>query len=176
MSRIRKGFSRRIAPLFPTIVAVYKELDERLVMATSPASRLEVEQNNGTIDAIDSDEDITLVNVQADVEIFDADKDLGGKEVFIEQEVVADKGKINEVTLAQHDKRKGIMVKEPVKHKKKDQIRLDEEATLKLKAKFDKEQRLAREKAKKELEANVALIETRDDVQVKIDVDHQLAE
>nr|GEZ27805.1 hypothetical protein [Tanacetum cinerariifolium] len=32
------------------------------------------------------------------------------------------------------DKRKGIMVEEPVKHKKKDQIRLDEEAALKLQA------------------------------------------
>ncbi|GJR92542.1 putative ribonuclease H-like domain-containing protein [Tanacetum coccineum] len=35
--------------------------------------------------------------------------------------------------------------------------------------------RLTREKAKKEKEANVALIETWDDIQAKIDVDHQLA-
>ncbi|GJT65823.1 hypothetical protein Tco_1017303 [Tanacetum coccineum] len=41
-------------------------------------------------------------------------------------------------------------------------------------AKFN-EERLAREKAKKEEEANIALIETWDDIQVKIDVDHQLA-
>nr|GFA09867.1 hypothetical protein [Tanacetum cinerariifolium] len=53
---------------------------------------------------------------------------------------------------------------------------LDEEAALKLQAKFDEERRLAREKDEKELEANIALIETWDDVQVKIDVDHQLAE
>ncbi|GJX74257.1 hypothetical protein Tco_0312852 [Tanacetum coccineum] len=44
------------------------------------------------------------------------------------------------------------------------------------KAKFDEEERLAREKAEKEKEANIALIETWDDIQAKIDVDHQLAE
>nr|GEU72494.1 hypothetical protein [Tanacetum cinerariifolium] len=58
------------------------------------------------------------------------------------------------------DKGKGIMVKEPMKLKKKDQIRLDEEAALKLQAEFDEEQRLAREKSQKELESNIALIET----------------
>nr|GEZ65139.1 hypothetical protein [Tanacetum cinerariifolium] len=56
------------------------------------------------------------------------------------------------------------------------QIRLDEEATLKLQAKFDKDERLAREKADKEERANIALIEEWDDIQVKIDVDHKLAE
>ncbi|GJV58391.1 uncharacterized mitochondrial protein-like protein [Tanacetum coccineum] len=44
------------------------------------------------------------------------------------------------------------------------------------KAKFDEEERLAREKAKKEEEeANIDLIETWDDIQAKIDADHQLA-
>nr|GEY70413.1 hypothetical protein [Tanacetum cinerariifolium] len=38
-----------------------------------------------------------------------------------------------------HDKGKGIMIEEPVKPKKKDQIMLDEEAALKLQAKFDEE-------------------------------------
>nr|GEV37451.1 hypothetical protein [Tanacetum cinerariifolium] len=109
------------------------------------------------IDDIDADEDITLVNVQADVEMFDADKDLGGEEVFVEYEVVVDKEKFHEVTLAQvlaelktskpktkgviiqepseapttttipkqksQDNGKGIQVEEPVKPKKKDQIR-----------------------------------------------------
>nr|GEW28622.1 hypothetical protein [Tanacetum cinerariifolium] len=52
------------------------------------------------------------------------------------------------------------------------------EAALKLQAEFDEEQRLARERerAQKKQEANIALIETWDDVQAKIDVDHQLAE
>ncbi|GJZ00716.1 hypothetical protein Tco_0518145 [Tanacetum coccineum] len=75
------------------------------------------------------------------------------------------------------DKGKGIMIEEPVKPmKKKDLIRLDKEVALKLQAKFDEEERLAREKAEKEKEANIALIEEWDDIQAKIDVDYQLAE
>nr|GFD27934.1 hypothetical protein [Tanacetum cinerariifolium] len=52
---------------------------------------------------------------------------------------------------------------------------LDEEVALKLQAEFDKEQRLAREKALQEEETNIALIETRDNVQAKINADYQLA-
>ncbi|GJW32784.1 hypothetical protein Tco_0052816 [Tanacetum coccineum] len=74
------------------------------------------------------------------------------------------------------DKGKGILI-EPVKpKKKKDLIRVDKEATLKLQAEFDEEERLAREKDEKEKEANIALIETWDDIQANINVDHQLAE
>ncbi|GJW92318.1 hypothetical protein Tco_0169871 [Tanacetum coccineum] len=74
------------------------------------------------------------------------------------------------------DKGKGIMIEEPVKPmKKKVQIMLDEEVALKLQAEFDEEERLAREKAEKEKEANIALIEEWDDIQAKIDVDYQLA-
>ncbi|GJW48580.1 hypothetical protein Tco_0080226 [Tanacetum coccineum] len=75
------------------------------------------------------------------------------------------------------DNGKGIMIEEPVKHmKKKVQIMLDEEVALKLQAKIDEEERLAREKVEKEKEANIALIEECDDIQAKIDVDYQLAE
>ncbi|GKF64953.1 hypothetical protein Tco_0188401, partial [Tanacetum coccineum] len=56
------------------------------------------------------------------------------------------------------------------------QISFDEETALKLQAKFDEEVRLAREKAEKEQEANIALIEIWDDIQANIDADHQLAE
>nr|GFB17864.1 hypothetical protein [Tanacetum cinerariifolium] len=173
--------------------AVYKELDDRLVRLATTASSLKAKHDSESsyteeslsenaskqgrmIDDIDADEDMTLVNVQVDAEMFDVDTDLGGEELFVEQEVFADKEKIDEVTLAQalaelktskpkakRDKEKGIMVEELVKHKKKGQIRLDEEASLKLQAElhaeFDEEQRLAREKAKTELEANIALIE-----------------
>ncbi|GJZ09790.1 putative ribonuclease H-like domain-containing protein [Tanacetum coccineum] len=63
------------------------------------------------------------------------------------------------------DKGKGILVEELVKPmKKKVQIMLDEEAALKLQAEFDEEERLAREKAEKEKEANIALIEEWDDI------------
>nr|GEZ70122.1 hypothetical protein [Tanacetum cinerariifolium] len=53
---------------------------------------------------------------------------------------------------------------DPVMPKKKDQIRLDEEAAKKLQVKFDEEERLASEKAKKEESANIALIEEWDDI------------
>nr|GEX17216.1 hypothetical protein [Tanacetum cinerariifolium] len=45
-----------------------------------------------------------------------------------------------------------------------------------LHAKFEKEQRLASERAQQEVEANIALIESWDDVQAKIDAEYQLAE
>ncbi|GKE24915.1 hypothetical protein Tco_1436427 [Tanacetum coccineum] len=53
------------------------------------------------------------------------------------------------------DKGKGIMVEEPVKMKKKDQISFDEQEAKRLQAEFDEEERLTKEKD----EANVALTE-----------------
>ncbi|GJW99967.1 hypothetical protein Tco_0183881 [Tanacetum coccineum] len=70
------------------------------------------------------------------------------------------------------DKGKGIMVEEPLKMKKKDQISFDEQEAIRLQAEFDEEVRLAREKD----EANVALIEEWNDIQAKIDADYQLAQ
>ncbi|GKE29185.1 hypothetical protein Tco_1444569, partial [Tanacetum coccineum] len=156
------------------------------------------------INVLDADEDITLVNVQDDAEIFDVNT-LIGDEVFVEQETATKDVNltIDEVTLAQalialktikpkvkgvviqdpsttttissqqpsQDKGKGIMVEEPVKTmKKKDLIRLDKETAKRLQVEFDEEESLAREKD----EANVALIEEWDDIQAKIEADHEL--
>ncbi|GJS01345.1 hypothetical protein Tco_0317853 [Tanacetum coccineum] len=74
------------------------------------------------------------------------------------------------------DKGKGLLIKPVKPMKKKDQISLDEETALNLQAEFYEEERLAREKVEKEEEANIALIETWDDIQAKIDADHQLSE
>ncbi|GJX27749.1 putative ribonuclease H-like domain-containing protein [Tanacetum coccineum] len=73
------------------------------------------------------------------------------------------------------DKGKGIMVEEPVKMKKKDQISLDEELAFKLQAEEEEEEkeRLAREKAQREKEANIV---SWDNVQAMIDVDYQMAQ
>ncbi|GJX94277.1 putative ribonuclease H-like domain-containing protein [Tanacetum coccineum] len=89
---------------------------------------------------------------------------LQGKELFFKiQANVQNKGK-------------GKMI-EPEKHiKKKELIRLDEEITSKLQAEFDKEVRLEREKDEKEQEANVALTKEWDDIQAKIEADHELAQ
>ncbi|GJZ24555.1 hypothetical protein Tco_0562014, partial [Tanacetum coccineum] len=75
-------------------------------------------------------------------------------------------------TIPSKDKGKGIMVEEPLKMKKKDQISFDEQEAIRLQAEFDEEVRLAREKDK----ANVALIEEWNDIQAKIDADYQLAQ
>nr|GEY99870.1 hypothetical protein [Tanacetum cinerariifolium] len=78
------------------------------------------------------------------------------------------------------DKGKAKMIEEPMKLKKKDQIQLDEEVASKLHAElqveFDREQRLAAERAQQEVGANIALIKSWDDVQAKIDADYQLVE
>ncbi|GKD28765.1 hypothetical protein Tco_1239543 [Tanacetum coccineum] len=56
--------------------------------------------------------------------------------------------------------------------KKKDQISFDEQEAIRLQAEFDKEERLAREKAQQVEEVNIAW----DDIQAKIDADYQLAQ
>ncbi|GJT08870.1 MAK10-like protein [Tanacetum coccineum] len=88
----------------------------------------DVSKQGRRINAIDADEDITLVNVQddADNEIFDVDI-LTGDEVFAEQEVAARGTKVQ-------DKGKGIMVEpKPMKPiNNKFQIMLDEDIALKL--------------------------------------------
>ncbi|GJT38134.1 uncharacterized mitochondrial protein-like protein [Tanacetum coccineum] len=134
------------------------------------------------------DEYITLVNVQydADNEIFDVDA-LTGDEVFVAELEVAAKDvnlTVDEVTLAQalatlksvkpKDKGKGKMIEpKPVKKmSKKDQLMSDEEEAKRLQAEFDEEERLAREKD----EANVALTKEWDDIQAKIEADHELAQ
>ncbi|GJS64132.1 retrovirus-related pol polyprotein from transposon TNT 1-94 [Tanacetum coccineum] len=73
------------------------------------------------------------------------------------------------------DTGKGKSVEPEKPTKKKELIRLDEEIASKLQAEFDEEVRLAREKAEKEQEANVALTKERDDIQAKIEADHELA-
>nr|GEW96505.1 hypothetical protein [Tanacetum cinerariifolium] len=133
------------------------------------------------INGINADEDITLVN-DTDKEMFNVDV-LNGKEVFVAGqnenvvEEVVDAAQVStaattvtvtteEITLAQafealknfKTQDEGIFFKS--QPKKKDQIRLDEEAAKKLQAEFDEKERLTREKAEKEERANIALIET----------------
>ncbi|GJX60592.1 putative ribonuclease H-like domain-containing protein [Tanacetum coccineum] len=178
-------------------------LTARIESSDNEESLDEDASKQGRIDAIDADEEITLVSVH-DVNVS------AGEEVFVAEQEVAEEvvGVINTAKLIidvaqdsaagdivsaasaattvstattttaiiKTDKGKDLLI-EPVKPiKKKDQIRLDEETALNLQAEFNEEERLAREKAEKEKEANIALIETWDDIQAKIDADHQLAE
>ncbi|GJX43906.1 retrovirus-related pol polyprotein from transposon TNT 1-94 [Tanacetum coccineum] len=153
----------------------------------------------GRIDAIDADEEITLVSVQnVDEEMFDVnvfDVSIVGATTIVSAATTTtdDDG---EITLAQalrqmkstkpkvkgvvipepgestttkslqlfshqsQDKAKGILIEPVEPMKKKDQIKHDEETALKLQAEFDEEDRFARDKAEKEKEANIGLIET----------------
>ncbi|GJU54494.1 uncharacterized mitochondrial protein-like protein [Tanacetum coccineum] len=185
--------------------AVHKELRDSLVRAATTASSLEVVvlgakkpwgilflklglrvylnipmihcSQEGRIDAIDADKEITLVNVH-DVNVS------AGEEVFattidditlaqVLKEMKSTKPKKKGVVIQElgestttissqqlQDKGKGILIEHVKPMNKKDLIRLGEEAALNLKAEFDEEERLAREKARKEKEANIALIET----------------
>ncbi|GKE84352.1 hypothetical protein Tco_1558094 [Tanacetum coccineum] len=65
------------------------------------------------------------------------------------------------------------MVEEPMEMKKKDQTSLDEELAFKLQAEEEEEERLAREKAQREEEANIVAW---DNVQAMIDADYQMAQ
>ncbi|GJW16176.1 hypothetical protein Tco_0020309 [Tanacetum coccineum] len=151
----------------------------------------------GRIDAIDVDEEITLVsvhnmNVSAGEEVAEeVVKVINTTKLIIDAAQVSAAGDkvstasvattfsaatittattitIDDNTLAQalkemksiKPKKKGIVIQELEPIKKKDQILVDEETALNLQAEFDEEARLAREKAEKEREANIALIET----------------
>ncbi|GJY37484.1 hypothetical protein Tco_0422862 [Tanacetum coccineum] len=143
----------------------------------------------GRIDAIDADDDITLVSVHDNVstgeEMFVAEQEdvveevvkvINTAKIIIDAAQVSAAGDIvstaspattvsaattttTQVTtvmiifyqaLKIENKSKGLWI-EPVKPlKKKDQIRLDEETALNLQAEFNKEERLAREKAEKQ--------------------------
>ncbi|GJZ01916.1 hypothetical protein Tco_0519877 [Tanacetum coccineum] len=71
-----------------------------------------------------------------------------------------------------NDKGKGIMVEEPLKMKKKDQVLFDQQEAIRLQAQFDKEERIAREKE----EANATLIAQWNDIQDKVETDYELAQ
>ncbi|GJQ97527.1 hypothetical protein Tco_0008666 [Tanacetum coccineum] len=76
------------------------------------------------------------------------------------------------ITIPSKDKGKGIMVKQSLQMKKKDQITFDEQEAIGLQVEFDEEVRLEREKDK----ANVALIKEWIDIQAKIETDYELAQ
>ncbi|GJX88737.1 putative ribonuclease H-like domain-containing protein [Tanacetum coccineum] len=126
----------------------------------------------GRINAIDADEDITLVNDQDDADMFDVNT-LTGDEVLAEQEVATKDVNltVDEVTFAAstkakvQDKGKEKMIEPEKPLKKKYQTSFDEQEAIRLQAEFYEEERLTREKD----EANVALIEEWDDIQAMIE-------
>ncbi|GJU39698.1 putative ribonuclease H-like domain-containing protein [Tanacetum coccineum] len=123
------------------------------------------------IDAIDVDEEITLVSAASD------------KVSAASATTTTTATTVDDITLAQaleemkstKPKTKGVVIQELGESKTTKSSQLSSQQSQD-KAEFDEEERLAREKAEKEQEANIVLIETWNDILAKIDVDHQLAE
>nr|GEV57253.1 retrovirus-related Pol polyprotein from transposon TNT 1-94 [Tanacetum cinerariifolium] len=127
---------------------LYKDsLSARVESSRDKESLGEDASKQGRIEAIEADEDITLVNVQDDAEMF-AVNDLAQalealktlkpkvKGIFIQEQEEPGKSTTTAIIPKQQsqDKGKGIMIEEPMNPKKKDQIRLDEEAAKRLQA------------------------------------------
>ncbi|GJV33044.1 hypothetical protein Tco_1393444 [Tanacetum coccineum] len=180
--------------------AIYKELDDSLATPNEvgsqgttsgggPSLTTRVESSRdeeslgedaskqGRINAIDSDEDITLVNDQDDADMFDVNT-LTGDEVLAEQEVAAKDVNltVDEVSAATTTTtatiltpRKGIVITELGTSTTTTTI---SSQPSQLQTEFDEKERLKREKD----EANVALTEEWDNIQAKVDADYQLAQ
>ncbi|GKA68297.1 hypothetical protein Tco_0768214 [Tanacetum coccineum] len=134
---------------------------------------------------IDADEDITLVNDQYDVDMFDVNT-LTGDEVLAEQEVVAKDVNltVDEVTLAQP-----LAALKSVKPKVKANVIEDPSVPVSVVSASTKVSAATTTATiiptprkgiviaeLEKVEANVALTEEWDDIQAKVDVDYQLAE
>nr|GEV65447.1 hypothetical protein [Tanacetum cinerariifolium] len=114
------------------------------------------------------EENIFGANDQDDTLMFDVDKDLQGEKVVVEETsrpkakgiVMQEPSEATKTTIIppikSQDKGKDIMVEEPLKMKKIDQISFDEQEAKRLQAEIDEQDRLAAEEAQKALEANNA--------------------
>ncbi|GJU14220.1 uncharacterized mitochondrial protein-like protein [Tanacetum coccineum] len=180
-------------------------LTARVESSDNEESLGEDASKQGRIDAIDADEDITLVsvhdmNVSAGEEVVKevvevintakliinvAQVSVAGDKVStvsvattVSAATTTTATTVDDITLAQaleelkstKPKQKVVVIQELGESKTTKSLQLSSQQSQ------DKEERLAREKAKKEQQANIALIETWDDIQAKIDADHQLAE
>nr|GFA06156.1 hypothetical protein [Tanacetum cinerariifolium] len=151
---------------------VHKELGDRLVRAATTASSIEAEHDIGNITKTQSKEtpnepssqgtnsggglkcQETIGDNIAQTRVERVSKQSNDLLLTRGNTLQSDKDrvKLDELmalctNLQNREKGKGIMIEEPMKPKKKDQIRLDEEAAKKLQAEFDEEER-----------ANIALI------------------
>ncbi|GKD48360.1 hypothetical protein Tco_1277336 [Tanacetum coccineum] len=181
---------------------LYKvSLTARVESSKDEESLGEDASKQGRINAIDANEDITLVNDQDDADMFDVNT-LTGDEVLIEQEVATKDVNltVDEVTLAQalaalksvKSKVKGDVIEEPsvpvsaastkakVQNKGKEKM-IEPEKPLKKKDQLKLDEEIAL-KLQAEIdeeerltmekdEANVALTEEWDDIQAKVDAD-----
>nr|GEW18842.1 hypothetical protein [Tanacetum cinerariifolium] len=164
--------------------AVHKELGDSLVRAATTASSLEAQQDSGNITTTQSKATPNESSSQGTdsgggprVESFRDEESLGEDASKHWRRIDAiDKDEYITLVSVQHDADKEMFDVDDLGGEEVFVVGLDEEAALKLQSEFDEEERLAKERAEKEQEANIALIEEWDDIQAKIDDDHQLTE
>ncbi|GJT84411.1 hypothetical protein Tco_1058753 [Tanacetum coccineum] len=156
--RIVKKLEKKNRSRTHRLKRLYKvDLTARVESSDNEESLGEDASKQGRIDAIDADEEITLVNsVVGDI----VSAASAATTVSTATTTTATIKTVDDITLAQ-----ALEEMKSIKPKKKGD-----------KVEFDEEERLAREKAEKEEEDNIALIETWDDIQAKIDANPQLAE
>nr|GEU94798.1 hypothetical protein [Tanacetum cinerariifolium] len=172
MRKIEKGFSGKVTPLFLTMVVQNQfEMGEGSAMPTDPHHISTILQSsssqpqkiqkprkpkrkdtqvpphsdpieNVVDEAVHKELGDRLVRAATTASSLEADvtTKITTEEITLAQALEALK------TLKPKDKGKGIMVEEPVKLKKKDQIKIDKEVARRLQAMFDEEERLPRER------------------------------
>ncbi|GJR17167.1 putative ribonuclease H-like domain-containing protein [Tanacetum coccineum] len=163
-------------------------LTDRVESSDDKESLGEDASKQGRIDAIDADEEITLVSVhdmnvssgeevaEEVVEVINTTKLIIDADlVSVVGDIVSAASAATTVSAATTTTATITTVDDITLAQALEELKSNNHKT-KVNAEFDEEERLAREKAEKEEEANIALIETWDDIQAKIDVDHQLAE
>nr|GFB58247.1 hypothetical protein [Tanacetum cinerariifolium]GFB59378.1 hypothetical protein [Tanacetum cinerariifolium] len=115
--------------------------------------------------------DITLAKALMEIKVTSAGIRPKAKSIVMQEPTKTPTTTTIPISLKVQDKGKGIMVKEPLKMKKKDQISFDEQEARRLQAEINEEDRLAEEKAQQIEYENLAW----DNVQAMIDADYELA-
>ncbi|GJX44193.1 hypothetical protein Tco_0260869 [Tanacetum coccineum] len=144
-------------------------LDEQEVEVENVVSSAEVTTKSATTTTVDK-----LTLAQTLIEIEAAKPKVRGVMIQEPSEFTTTTTTTPVVSKPSQDKGKAKMIKsnEPLKMKPKDQVLFDEQETIRLKAQFDEEERIAKEKE----EANIALIAQWNDIQDKVETDYELAQ
>ncbi|GJT86609.1 ribonuclease H-like domain-containing protein [Tanacetum coccineum] len=153
-----------------TIAQTRLKLNELMELCTNLQKKvLDLEKTKTTQANEIANKDITLVNDDADKEMFDVDALNGEKRTKPKAKGIAfrEPGESTTTILSQQlhdkglsqDKGKGTLVEPDKPLKKKDQLNLDEEIALKLQAEINEEDRIARAEEENIDEANIALTE-----------------
>nr|GEV91925.1 hypothetical protein [Tanacetum cinerariifolium] len=129
------------------------------------------EQAKEIISDKDLTNDITLVKALMEIKVIVVDTRPKAKRIVMQEPSEIPTATTIPISSKVQDKEKGIMVKEPLKMKKKDQISFDEQEARRLQPEFDEQDRLAEEKAQQIEDENLAW----DNVQAMIDADYELA-